>query len=110
MLSGCGVLNNITLTEKPQYDGYTPIAGTGSMLPCLPPTSVIYYQNIDSKTSIREGDIVIYRYNETEHIIHRVIYVDDKLGYLLKGDNNQVSDGFISRDKIIRKGVMVSFG
>ncbi len=59
-----------------------------------------------SPNQIHVGDIVVYRSTYGELIIHRVIKVmriDGRYVYLIKGDNNLVPDGDIPYNMILGK-------
>lgn len=78
---GCGD------SMEPNYDGGDLLLSTGEY------------------NSIQEGDVVRYIDKEGNSVYHRVVHVDEtrENPYLIKGDNNQRSDGWYSEDDIESK-------
>jgi len=51
-------------------------------------------------SQILEGKIIVYRYNSTKTVCHRVIE-DNIFNLVTKGDNNRANDKPITRNQII---------
>lgn len=99
----CVLVNNSRIVS------YTP---TGSMIPTLSENS----NGIEipvNQTNINIGDIVAYEGNDETHLIaHRVInkrVFNNTTQYLIKGDGNYLSDGWINESKIIWKTISVIY-
>ena len=87
------------IKEKLEGDGTValPITGT-SMLPLLVAgrDSVI----LSSPKTVKTNDIIFYRRDNGQFVLHRIIGVDDK-GYILCGDNQWVKEFGITEKNII---------
>ncbi len=80
------------------------LACSGSMKPMLHCGMTI--QECDAEgEEIRVGDIVVFNpsYNLSRRVIHRVIHINEKGEYLMKGDATQAPDGYIKRSQIRSK-------
>ncbi len=81
------------------------VKGTGrSMFPYLPDGTVIILERKYSEF-LSVGDIVYFRLNDKK-VIHRIIAIKGR-NYLTKGDNENVTDGWIGEDKIIAKAKII---
>ncbi|MFA4819849.1 MAG: hypothetical protein WC613_02710 [Candidatus Aenigmatarchaeota archaeon] len=71
---------------------------------------------IEKPDNLKIGDILIYRCSATWScsyarsgeliIIHRLIGIDTKGNYIVKGDNNAVPDGPVAKEYILGKAVL----
>ncbi|MEK6918880.1 MAG: hypothetical protein AABW73_02465 [Nanoarchaeota archaeon] len=88
-------------------------AATGSMIPTLNENSKGIKIPVTSKNQLHIGDIVTYQdANSNDLIIHRIIGISfDEKGdfYIIKGDNNIVSDGKIRFEQIKYKLVVLVY-
>lgn len=88
-------LGNIII--KKQDDELSAVTTKGSsMLPIAGENDIaIVYKN-PKESEIKVGDIIVFvsKLDNETNIFHRVIKIT-KEGYLTKGDNNQVDDGYI---------------
>jgi len=82
------------------------IVSSGSMEPAVSVNDLIIIKGLDFYA---EGDIVTYFSERGSLITHRVKSVSDN-GYVLQGDSNNVSDGEISRQRIIGRVVFIAPG
>lgn len=85
----------------PGYRTYTPVQGTGSMLPVFGGNSVLLLETV-TPTSLVPGDIAIYDKLPSGLVVHRVREVNDRGAVLFSGDNNDKlsSDGWIAGSRI----------
>jgi len=81
------------------------IVGGRSMLPTLPPGTVVQTESVPFQ-DLKVGDIVIFKRPEDAHpVIHRITY--KSLNYLItKGDNNLRHDGFVLSKFVIARAVV----
>lgn len=98
---------NVTMITKsflhpdkvPGFKGYKPfIVLSGSMQPVIQEGDLIITREQDAQ-SLKEGDIIAYRFGENAVITHRIQAMEESEGQLLfttKGDFNNVED----RDKV----------
>lgn len=65
-----------------------------SMMPTVPPNAVVLIQTgMFDPAHIANGTIIVYKYNETLYIQHRIVEVHYNY-YICKGDNNHDIDHF----------------
>lgn len=86
------------------------VGGTGSMLPVIQNNDLLMLEKLDEQEQIYLGQIYVYKNNETESIVHRLIWKYNSTHYIFKGDNNLVADKPISREQITYKVIGVKFG
>ena len=79
------------------FRSYTVLSG--SMEPKFYPGDIVITQNKD-KADIKVNDIVTFRDNEGVIITHRIIEETNE-GYITKGDNNNVNDADVLKEKNI---------
>lgn len=81
-----------------RYFSYSLVAiGSGSMAPKIEKGDSVIYKKIDSKTKIKEGEILVFKH-DNRIIVHRIIEIVDigngEYVYYTKGDANEAPDGF----------------
>ena len=88
LLSGTTSVNT-TPKAYFNYDDSGYVAGTGSMLPTIDSSSIVYYVN---NFSLYVNSIYIYEQPGTgSRILHRLVYIDGDWCFF-KGDNNVYQD------------------
>ncbi|MBS3074496.1 hypothetical protein J4447_03510 [Candidatus Pacearchaeota archaeon] len=87
-------------------------AATGSMLPVLNEDSKGIKIPVTSPEQLHAGDIITYRDKSGDLVIHRIMSIGfDEKGtyYIMKGDNNIISDGRIRFEQILYKLVVLVY-
>ncbi|MEG0578085.1 MAG: signal peptidase I [Bacilli bacterium] len=89
----------------PKVFGYHPTAVlSGSMEPIYPVGSLIFVQDIDPATIVKDDIITFSMGNGNTAVTHRVINVNDDQTFQTKGDANNVEDGTaVSYQRVIGK-------
>lgn len=89
------------------------IANTNSMLPTFDYDHLLYCEDVaDARKKLNMYDVCIYEDLVTPSlIVHRIVGVD-YVGqrYKFQGDNNLMADGWIPRDRIKYRVVVISYG
>jgi len=90
-------------------DNYGWGIGVGySMYPTIKPGSIVIYDR--TPDSIHIGDIIVYYHPGIGLICHRVIIIT-KMGYVVRGDNNSMSDPWLVKpNQVVGKVVWVVDG
>ena len=100
----------IPMNQKPFVSKF---AGTGSMRPLFDEQSNAIEIEPKSPMEIHAGDIISYKLNETDIIVHRILSTGtDNEGWfaIAKGDNNPIDDGHKIRfPEVNGKMVMVIY-
>lgn len=87
-----------------EADTSSPVQGTGSMLPTITPTSILYLKNVNSIEDININDIIYFNRADI-NVIHRCVYkIND--GCITKGDNNYIADKDVVNIKDIKYKVI----
>lgn len=79
------------------------VSNTNSMYPTLDYNTVLLLEPVTDKTILKKNDIVLFGSN----ILHRIIEVSPTEGYLIKGDNTKNSDGYVLREDIFYRVVII---
>ena len=88
------------------YFGYTYFQIlTGSMENHIKIDDVVIVHITDK---VKEGDVISYK-SGNSIVTHRIVEEKED-GYITKGDNNNVDDGLIEKDKVIGKVVYIGKG
>lgn len=96
-----GINKAVTQNPVPKIFGITPlIVMSGSMEPAIMPGDVVVIKEQDSN-EYKLGDVVTYLEGQITYT-HRIIAEEDGL-FVLKGDNNNVTDDNISPTQLIGK-------
>lgn len=86
---------------------------SNSMLPSIVNTDTAIGVNITSYEDVREGNIVTYRASDGDLILHRIvkiIWLEGKPHYILKGDHNLIADDdLVTFGQLEKKIVKVEF-
>lgn len=77
---------------------YSTVAASGSMLPMFGSNAILLLEHTDG-TDLRAGDIATYLRDDGLSVVHRVREVGNG-AVLFGGDNNDVGDGWISKERI----------
>lgn len=96
------VAKNVVASKK-ELHAMELFGDTNSMEPNIDDNHIIILHKYDPKTyTIQEEDVVRYLHPTLHvYVLHRVIEVDEKnKKYLIRGDNNPSSDGWIAQDMI----------
>ena len=84
---------------------YEPVY-TGSMEPAIPVGGLVVIKPVDPET-LREGDIICFRFSESTSVTHRIVNVTDE-GFTTKGDANEDPDqGIVEKENVIGKVVFI---
>lgn len=84
---------------------YEPVY-TGSMEPAIPVGGIVVIKPVNPET-LREGDIVCFRFSESTSVTHRIINVTDE-GFKTKGDANEDPDqGIVEKENVIGKVIFI---
>ena len=75
-----------------------------SMLPLISPDALVQIDFSIKKYTI--GDIVVFFHNQ-QLLIHRIIAISTHNKFLIKGDNNLYTDGFLKKKALLGKVVAV---
>lgn len=79
---------------------------TGSMTPRLNVGDAVIISKNFSVDKLKEGDIIAFKTDEKELIVHRIIKVNSDNTFITKGDYNNVADkGYVKKEQI--KGKVV---
>ena len=81
------------------------IAKGRSMAPAILDGDIVEVLRIDDKIKLKKGDLVLYRDEENNPVIHRIIQASPKL--IVKADNANLPDSAISYDNLIGKIISI---
>lgn len=93
----------------PSFFGYTPLTVlSNSMQPHLQSGDLILIRQVEFK-DVEVNDVITFKESDTKFITHRVIDVREQngqVGFVTKGDNNNVEDSMIvMKDHLVGKQV-----
>ena len=79
---------------------------SGSMWPQLKEGDMVFIQGAQSKDTIAEGDVVVWRSTNNEgFVIHRVIELKEDT-FITKGDGNFTADPPVGYDQLVGKALV----
>jgi len=77
-----------------QLMGHMPMAVlSGSMEPAYHVGGLVFIDTNVKPEDLVVGDVVAFRISEETVVTHRIVAIDNSLGFTVKGDNNNVEDG-----------------
>jgi len=77
-----------------QLLGHQPMAVlSGSMEPVYHVGDLVFIDTNIPPEDMAVGDVVAFRISEETVVTHRIVAIDNSLGFTVKGDNNNVEDG-----------------
>jgi len=84
---------------------YEPVY-SGSMEPAIPVGGIVVVKPVNPET-LREGDIICFRFSESTSVTHRIVNVTDE-GFRTKGDANEGPDqGMVEKENVIGKVIFI---
>ena len=84
------------------------IAKGRSMAPAILDGDVVEVLRIDDKMKLKKGDLVLYRDEEDNPVIHRIVQASPVL--IVKADNARLPDSAVSYDNLIGKVIAIKRG